>query len=294
MRFDFVASGRLAAIAPDMLQGQNTDAGKVLRAEMYKLNVYGPGSFFNAHNDTPRSDTMIGSLVLVFPAAHSGGSLGGDVTHAVEPVKTGHRVTLTYNLFLADEHPSPGPNSAPSRSPNAHSRTPSARSLQTPPSCRRADFSRTASRTSTPCPPESQLVDKAPTSRLGPLLRLLKGSDVRIRTFSARTGLETCVKVLYDSVAHTQITGRDVLVDDVLNMDNLNEDYENVRQHIQKCGVLLARDEARERQAVALAKERAKETGGAALSLRTGTRRCSGIYVETKVAIELATNCPGE
>ncbi|KAL1756634.1 hypothetical protein FB107DRAFT_273808 [Schizophyllum commune] len=33
------------------------------------------GSFFKAHKDTPRSDTMFGSLVVVFPTPHEGGAL---------------------------------------------------------------------------------------------------------------------------------------------------------------------------------------------------------------------------
>ncbi|KAJ7142861.1 hypothetical protein C8R44DRAFT_692472 [Mycena epipterygia] len=142
-RLDVVASGLVDAITPDILQGQEADGRKALRAEMYKLNVYGPGSFFKAHKDTPRGNTMIGSLVVVFPTAHTGGSLllehdgatwtfdsaaqllaipapapalayvafYSDVTHAVELVLTGHPVTLTYNLFVLDRsQPAPGPN----------------------------------------------------------------------------------------------------------------------------------------------------------------------------------------
>lgn len=40
-RLDVVASGLVDAISPDILQGQTTDGDKVLRAELYKLNVYG-------------------------------------------------------------------------------------------------------------------------------------------------------------------------------------------------------------------------------------------------------------
>ncbi|KAJ7093347.1 hypothetical protein B0H15DRAFT_776829 [Mycena belliarum] len=134
-RLDVGTSGLLDTISPDLLEGQNAASGKIIRAEMYKLNVYGPGSFFKAHKDTPRGEDMIGSLVVVFPTAHEGGELtlshGGttwtfdsatelaaraqaagpavayvafysDVTHEVKPVRAGHRVTLTYNLFLAD------------------------------------------------------------------------------------------------------------------------------------------------------------------------------------------------
>lgn len=35
----------------------------------------GPGSFFKAHQDTPRGTTMFGSLVVVFPTPHEGGEL---------------------------------------------------------------------------------------------------------------------------------------------------------------------------------------------------------------------------
>lgn len=73
---------------------------------------------------------MFGSLVLIFPTAHKGGSLifrhhdeewtfdsaaavssapapsigfvafFSDVEHEVTPVESGHRVTLTYNLYF--------------------------------------------------------------------------------------------------------------------------------------------------------------------------------------------------
>jgi len=46
-----------------------------LKTELYKLNVYIKGSFFKPHVDTPRSDKMFGSLVIVFPSPHEGGAL---------------------------------------------------------------------------------------------------------------------------------------------------------------------------------------------------------------------------
>ncbi|KAG6827091.1 hypothetical protein H0H87_005583, partial [Tephrocybe sp. NHM501043] len=109
------------------------DEDKVIRAEMYKLNVYGKGSFFKSHKDTPRSDSMFGSLVVVFPTPHSGGALVlrhfgqewtfdsaaltreqgepsimyiafySDVDHEVTVVESGYRVTLTYNLFFENK-----------------------------------------------------------------------------------------------------------------------------------------------------------------------------------------------
>lgn len=95
-------------------------------------HALGPDSFFKAHKDTPRADNMIASLVIVFPTRHQGGVLAlrqeyheskfdfgkiisearapsvayaafyGDIEHEVEPVSSGYRVTLTYNLYLID------------------------------------------------------------------------------------------------------------------------------------------------------------------------------------------------
>lgn len=46
-----------------------------LRAELYKLNIYGPAGCFKSHVDTPRSETQFGSLVVCLPCAHEGGAL---------------------------------------------------------------------------------------------------------------------------------------------------------------------------------------------------------------------------
>jgi hypothetical protein len=92
----------------------------------------GSGSFFKPHVDTPRSGKMFGSLVVVFPTPHEGGALSlrhhghewifdsakalaavdkptigyvaffSDIEHEVAPVTSGHRITLTYNLYFDD------------------------------------------------------------------------------------------------------------------------------------------------------------------------------------------------
>ncbi|KAF2752722.1 hypothetical protein EJ05DRAFT_267040 [Pseudovirgaria hyperparasitica] len=102
-----------------------------VRAELYKLNVYsGPSGHFKAHVDTPRSNGQVGSLVVALPMHFQGGgdllvrhegetvrfdwsqgdqdeptikwaAFYSDCEHEVEEVKSGHRVTLTYNLYLA-------------------------------------------------------------------------------------------------------------------------------------------------------------------------------------------------
>ncbi|KAL5524168.1 hypothetical protein ACEPAG_8341 [Sanghuangporus baumii] len=104
-------------------------SAKEIKAELYKLNVYGKDGFFKSHKDTPRATNMFGSLVIVLPTAHTGGELVfrhkskewtfdtasaiskatvpsivyatffSDVEHEVLPVKKGYRVTLTYNLY---------------------------------------------------------------------------------------------------------------------------------------------------------------------------------------------------
>ena len=112
-----------------------------VRAELYRVNVYGPGDFFKEHQDTPQGGSgHFGSLVYCLPSVFEGGALvvknpkgeevkfdwadkyangkatpdaadsGGvaavefaafasDLTHWVEPVTTGYRVTVTFHLY---------------------------------------------------------------------------------------------------------------------------------------------------------------------------------------------------
>ncbi|KAF4618646.1 hypothetical protein D9613_009835 [Agrocybe pediades] len=126
------ASGMLDTINQMLLRKRNAGNSNVsIKAQLYKLNVYGPGSFFKSHVDTPRGDYMFGSLVIVLPTKHEGGSLVfrhdgqecvfdtaaaasseptphaafvaffSDIEHEVLEVKSGYRVTLTYNLYFA-------------------------------------------------------------------------------------------------------------------------------------------------------------------------------------------------
>jgi hypothetical protein len=95
-----------------------------LRAELRNLNVYtGPSGKFKSHIDSPKTPDQVGTLVICLPSKHEGGNLivrhrdrnvtfswGNSMSvewaafyshleHEVEEVKSGHRVTLTYNLF---------------------------------------------------------------------------------------------------------------------------------------------------------------------------------------------------
>ncbi|KAH9831433.1 uncharacterized protein C8Q71DRAFT_715313 [Rhodofomes roseus] len=132
--FDLASTGLLGIIETELIE-RNKESPSI-RAELYKLNVYGPGSFFKAHQDTPRSTDMFGSLVVVYPTVHEGGALvlrhGGkewtfdssriiadqkeprlayiaffsDVEHEVLQVQSGYRITITYNLYYNSPQPS--------------------------------------------------------------------------------------------------------------------------------------------------------------------------------------------
>ena len=150
VNLDLEAAGLLDTVRTGLFLGK--DENVLVHAELYKLNVYGAlcpnlcgyrlsyllhegeGSFFKAHQDTPRGEAMFGSLVLIFPTPHTGGAITirqgdlersidtaqllsshddasprvayvaffSDVEHAVAEVTSGHRVTVTYNLYFAN------------------------------------------------------------------------------------------------------------------------------------------------------------------------------------------------
>ncbi|MGH3683191.1 MAG: 2OG-Fe(II) oxygenase, partial [Natronosporangium sp.] len=101
-----------------------------LRAEPHSMLVYGKGQFFLPHQDSEKHDAMVGTLVVSLPSAHTGGELiidhagetrayraskdeltliafYADCRHQVTPVRSGYRVTLTFNLLAATEPPAP-------------------------------------------------------------------------------------------------------------------------------------------------------------------------------------------
>ncbi|OBZ71680.1 hypothetical protein A0H81_08870 [Grifola frondosa] len=134
VKLDAASSGLLEIIRVGLLEEH--EETKAISAELYKLNVYGKGSFFKAHKDTPRGETMFGSLVITFPTPHDGGALAlrhndkewtidashalsnqqrpcvayvafySDVEHEVALITSGYRVTITYNLYFAEHPPS--------------------------------------------------------------------------------------------------------------------------------------------------------------------------------------------
>jgi hypothetical protein len=94
-----------------------------LTADLHSVLVYEPGQFFLPHQDSEKDDSMIGTLVVTLPSSYAGGELivtrgeesnayrgsrgalsvvafYADCRHEVLPVKSGYRITLTYNLLL--------------------------------------------------------------------------------------------------------------------------------------------------------------------------------------------------
>ncbi|KAF0320413.1 hypothetical protein GQ607_012339 [Colletotrichum asianum] len=121
-------TGIIDAVCQVLLPSFDTaETKRSLRAELYNMNIYsGPSGKFKAHVDTPRSSYQIGSLVVCLPMKHEGGELAvrhneithsfdwaensekpsiqwaafySDCEHEVFEVKSGHRITLTYNLY---------------------------------------------------------------------------------------------------------------------------------------------------------------------------------------------------
>ena len=94
-----------------------------LRPKLHSMLVYGKGQFFAPHQDSEKHDDMVATLVVALPSPHTGGQLViddrgslkhydgsrdelvlvafyADRRHEVLPVRTGTRVTLTFNLLL--------------------------------------------------------------------------------------------------------------------------------------------------------------------------------------------------
>jgi hypothetical protein len=113
----------LATVLEGVREGLGLPWNCVLEADFHSMLVYDKGQFFVTHQDSEKEDAMIGTLVVTLPSAFTGGELligqgeewkayrgsktahtlvafYADRQHEVLPVKTGYRVTLTYNLLM--------------------------------------------------------------------------------------------------------------------------------------------------------------------------------------------------
>jgi hypothetical protein len=103
--------------------------------EPHAMLVYGKGQFFLPHQDSEKHDAMVGSVVLWLPSVHTGGELVvehagtretyrgsreslsfvafyADCRHEVRPVRSGHRVSITFNLLAEEVDPATQPEPA--------------------------------------------------------------------------------------------------------------------------------------------------------------------------------------
>ena len=110
-----------------------------LDAHLYKLLVYPTDGFFSPHRDTEKVNGMVATLTISLPTEGIGGELVvrhrdremvidmnaaepselafaafyADCTHETRPVRTGHRLSLVYNLCIR-----PGDTSTPRQAPD--------------------------------------------------------------------------------------------------------------------------------------------------------------------------------
>ncbi len=112
-------------------RGLGLPQGCSLKAQLHNMLVYAPGQFFAPHQDSEKTDDMIGTLVMSLPSRFTGGAVsiehhgakmrvGGsdksltfiafyaDCHHEVHPIKEGYRIVLTYNLVLEHNAPAAG------------------------------------------------------------------------------------------------------------------------------------------------------------------------------------------
>ncbi|KAJ7067513.1 hypothetical protein C8F01DRAFT_668752 [Mycena amicta] len=283
-RLDIAANGILDAITPYLVEGRSGDDEEMgLTAEMYKLNVYGPGSFFKAHKDTPCSEDMIGSLVVVLPTTHAGGALTlthnshqglfdsasrlsahppntpavayvgfySDVVHSVEPVTAGYRVTLTYNLFLRKRRYTLGTRISP---PSELAFETSLRALVADGSfMSRGGLLAFGLSHQYPIPRGSnqnkltatanEEGDEFNNGSHAHLRHILKGNDARIRSAATRVGLGSFVRLVYETMQWGAPNAEEVLVGSELDLEWIDPNYHNLRWEIHKLGSLLERQD---------------------------------------------------
>ena len=113
----------LRVICETIKQELGLPNGSSLTPDFHSLLIYAQNQFFQVHQDSEKDDSMVGTLVVTLPSNFTGGELMvghnevwkayrgsksalslvafyADCQHEVLKVKSGYRVTLTYNLLL--------------------------------------------------------------------------------------------------------------------------------------------------------------------------------------------------
>jgi hypothetical protein len=112
----------LTPLLDEIRAGLGLAGDVVLKAKLHNMLLYDRGQFFVSHQDSEKSDGMIGTLVVTLPSSFRGGEMTveqhgevmafrgsradlqlvafyADCRHEVRPVTSGTRVVLTYNLL---------------------------------------------------------------------------------------------------------------------------------------------------------------------------------------------------
>ncbi|KAG2150633.1 uncharacterized protein EDB93DRAFT_326127 [Suillus bovinus] len=134
-QFNLANTGLLDAVSQSLLEGMAI--GRDIGLELYKLNIYGAGSFVGPHKSATTSDKTFGFLDIIFPTPHTGGictlrnnerelrvdfatmlseaqipligyaAYFNEVECEIGPITSGHRLTLSYKLYVASGGDSP-------------------------------------------------------------------------------------------------------------------------------------------------------------------------------------------
>ncbi|KAJ7263369.1 hypothetical protein C8J57DRAFT_1512873 [Mycena rebaudengoi] len=269
-----------------------------LITEMNGLDIYGPGPIVKPYSNNMRPNNMVGSLVVILPVVHAGGvftveqgstiwnfdpasclagpslastiflpyvALYHDVLHTISPVHHGYRVTLTYNLFIADRNPAVPSICTTTERQLEHK----LRSLLSNPCFLPASgllAFNLAHKYPMPPPPHLDLDWDAPptlyarseqrssAARWGTLLQTLKGCDARYRSICQRVGLSPVIKLLYTIKNAERRSDTDLLLDEVADLSEVYEYVDvfgpmpNAEETITAQGVVLRRDAHRKAQ----------------------------------------------
>ena len=104
-----------------------------VEAQLYKMLLYEPGSFFKPHRDSEKVEGMFGTLVIILPTSYSGGELVvhhsdetksfdqgensafctqyaafyADCQHELKVLESGNRLCIVYNLVKGGNGPRP-------------------------------------------------------------------------------------------------------------------------------------------------------------------------------------------
>lgn len=117
---------QLSKVLQKIQRNLNLPEDGVLRSELHNMLIYMPGQFFKAHQDSEKDEGMVATLMVLLPSEFTGGefvidqhgdrrildfsnearkdliftAFYSDCYHEVKEVKSGYRVTITYNLFF--------------------------------------------------------------------------------------------------------------------------------------------------------------------------------------------------